>query len=112
MAKLTTAAPARKRAHRFAGILWGAVSFGTLAGYAATKAGWAMAIPLCHLGASFQSRCRDRQDSPPPRFAAAKPRAAKAMFNWNDLVFFLELARHGRLMPAARRLKVDYTTVS
>jgi DNA-binding transcriptional LysR family regulator len=34
------------------------------------------------------------------------------MFNWNDLVFFLELARHGRLMPAARRLKVDYTTVS
>ena len=34
------------------------------------------------------------------------------MFNWNDLVFFLELARQGRLMPAARRLKVDYTTVS
>ena len=35
-----------------------------------------------------------------------------AMFNWNDLVFFLELARQGRLMPAARRLKVDHTTVS
>lgn len=34
------------------------------------------------------------------------------MFNWNDLVFFLELSRHGRLMPAAKRLKVDYTTVS
>jgi DNA-binding transcriptional LysR family regulator len=34
------------------------------------------------------------------------------MFNWNDLVFFLELARQGRLMPAARRLKVDHTTVS
>ncbi len=34
------------------------------------------------------------------------------MFNWNDLVFFLELARKGRLMPAARRLKVDHTTVS
>jgi DNA-binding transcriptional LysR family regulator len=34
------------------------------------------------------------------------------MFNWNDLTFFLELARHGRLMPAARRLKVDHTTVS
>jgi DNA-binding transcriptional LysR family regulator len=33
-------------------------------------------------------------------------------FNWNDLVFFLELARQGRLMPAARRLKVDHTTVS
>lgn len=34
------------------------------------------------------------------------------MFNWNDLVFFLELSRRGRLMPAARRLSVDYTTVS
>jgi DNA-binding transcriptional LysR family regulator len=34
------------------------------------------------------------------------------MFNWNDLVFFLELARQARLMPAARRLKVDHTTVS
>ena len=34
------------------------------------------------------------------------------MFNWNDLVFFLELARQERLMPAARRLKVDHTTVS
>lgn len=34
------------------------------------------------------------------------------MFSWSDLVFFLELARQGRLMPAARRLKVDHTTVS
>lgn len=34
------------------------------------------------------------------------------MFNWNDLVFFLELARQERLMPAARRLNVDHTTVS
>ncbi|AWN40774.1 LysR family transcriptional regulator [Methylobacterium durans] len=34
------------------------------------------------------------------------------MFDWNDLTYFLELARHGRLMPAARRLKVDNTTVS
>ena len=34
------------------------------------------------------------------------------MFDWNDLTFFIELARHGRLMPAARRLKVDHTTVS
>jgi DNA-binding transcriptional LysR family regulator len=34
------------------------------------------------------------------------------MFNWNDLVYFLELARQARLMPAARRLKVDHTTVS
>lgn len=34
------------------------------------------------------------------------------MFNWNDLVFFLELARQNRLMPTARRLRVDHTTVS
>jgi DNA-binding transcriptional LysR family regulator len=34
------------------------------------------------------------------------------VFNWNDLIFFLELARQSRLMPAARRLKVDHTTVS
>jgi DNA-binding transcriptional LysR family regulator len=34
------------------------------------------------------------------------------VFNWNDLVFFLELARQSRLSPAARRLRVDHTTVS
>lgn len=34
------------------------------------------------------------------------------LFNWNDLVFFLELARQSRLAPAARRLRVDHTTVS
>ncbi len=34
------------------------------------------------------------------------------MFDWNDLTFFLELARQGRLVPAARRLRVDHTTVS
>jgi DNA-binding transcriptional LysR family regulator len=34
------------------------------------------------------------------------------VFNWNDLTYFLELARQSRLMPAARRLRVDHTTVS
>jgi len=34
------------------------------------------------------------------------------VFDWNDLSFFLELARQGRLAPAGRRLKVDHTTVS
>lgn len=34
------------------------------------------------------------------------------MFNWNDLIFFLELARQTRLAPTARRLRVDHTTVS
>lgn len=34
------------------------------------------------------------------------------MFDWNDLTYFLELARRGRLMPAAKRLRVDHTTIS
>jgi DNA-binding transcriptional LysR family regulator len=33
-------------------------------------------------------------------------------FDWSDLVFFLELARQGRLAPAAKRLRADHTTVS
>jgi DNA-binding transcriptional LysR family regulator len=33
-------------------------------------------------------------------------------FDWGDLEFFLELARQGRLVPAARRLRADHTTVS
>ena len=32
--------------------------------------------------------------------------------DWSTLPFFLELARQGRLAPAARRLRVDHTTVS
>ncbi|MFC7047766.1 LysR family transcriptional regulator [Emcibacter nanhaiensis] len=34
------------------------------------------------------------------------------MYNWNDLKFFLELSRRGKLVEAARRLHVDHTTVS
>lgn len=34
------------------------------------------------------------------------------MFDWNDLRFFLEVSRRGRLAPAAQRLHVDHTTVS
>lgn len=33
-------------------------------------------------------------------------------FDWSDLVFFLELARQGRLVPAAKKLRADHTTVS
>lgn len=33
------------------------------------------------------------------------------MFDWNDLRYFLELARQGRLAPAAKRLQVDQSTV-
>ena len=35
-----------------------------------------------------------------------------AVFDWNDLSYFLELARQGRLASAGRHLKVDHTTVS
>ncbi|GGG39676.1 transcriptional regulator [Caldovatus sediminis] len=34
------------------------------------------------------------------------------MFDWDDLKFFLEVARQGRLGPAARQLRVDIATVS
>lgn len=33
------------------------------------------------------------------------------MFNWNDLLYFLEVARQGKIAPAARRLHVDQSTV-
>lgn len=33
------------------------------------------------------------------------------MFDWNDLRYFLAVARHGRLVDAARRIGVDHTTV-
>lgn len=34
------------------------------------------------------------------------------MYNWNDLRFFLELSRQGKLVRAASRLHVDHTTVA
>lgn len=34
------------------------------------------------------------------------------MFDWNDLRYFLELARRGKLSAAAMRLGVDHTTVA
>jgi len=34
------------------------------------------------------------------------------MFDWNDIRFFLELTRKGRLTEVAKSLKVDHTTVS
>lgn len=34
-----------------------------------------------------------------------------AHYNWHDILFFLELSRHGQLVDAAKQLKVDYTTV-
>ncbi|UOM35730.1 LysR family transcriptional regulator [Acuticoccus sp. I52.16.1] len=37
--------------------------------------------------------------------------ATGAMFNWNDLVYFLELARHRQLNAASKHLRTDATTV-
>lgn len=37
---------------------------------------------------------------------------AHSNLNWNDLRFFLALQRDGRLITAARRLRVDHTTVA
>ena len=34
------------------------------------------------------------------------------MYDWNDLKYFLELTRQGKLVRAAARLQVDHTTVS
>lgn len=34
------------------------------------------------------------------------------MYDWNDLRYFLELSRQGKLVGAASRLQVDHTTVS
>lgn len=34
------------------------------------------------------------------------------MFDWNDIRFFLELSRRGRLTDVAKALRVDHTTVS
>jgi Transcriptional regulator len=34
------------------------------------------------------------------------------MFGWDDLRYFLEVSRRGRLVGAAQRLGVDHTTVS
>ena len=34
------------------------------------------------------------------------------MYDWNDLKYFLELSRRGKLVTAAQRLHVDHTTVS
>lgn len=44
---------------------------------------------------------------PSPEERQGKP----FLFNWQDIVYFLELVRQGQLVGAARQLKVDQTTV-
>jgi DNA-binding transcriptional LysR family regulator len=43
--------------------------------------------------------------------AVAKPQR-KLRYDWNDVVYFLEVARQRNLVRAAEKLKVDHTTVS
>ena len=43
---------------------------------------------------------------------AERKRWITGMYDWNDLRFFLELSRQGKLVRAATRLQVDHTTVS
>lgn len=50
-----------------------------------------------------QPLCKYEQHSPPLGYA---------MFDWNDLRFFLELQRSGRLLTAAKRLNTTHTTVA
>src|SRR6185295_12498279 len=70
----------------------------------------------------FHSRLRGsirwRQPSPAPAAAsgAESPRAAAGlrpptMFDWNDLKYFVAVARHGSTLAAARALQVDQSTV-
>ena len=50
-----------------------------------------------------------RQTSPTSSTRSGEPRLR---YDWDDIAFFLELVRHGQLVGAAKRLKVDHTTVS
>lgn len=50
----------------------------------------------------------DKKSTPPSWDGFEAP----LRYDWQDIVFFLELVRHGQLVGAAKRLKVDHTTVS
>ena len=43
---------------------------------------------------------------------AAAPTYLTSAFNWDDMQYFLELARRGRLAVVARHFGVEHTTVS
>ena len=44
--------------------------------------------------------------------AAVAKAAGKLRYNWDDIIFFLEVARARNLVRAGQKLKVDHTTVS
>jgi DNA-binding transcriptional LysR family regulator len=56
----------------------------------------------------------ERQDFAQPlcKYEQHTPPLGHAMFDWNDLRFFLELQRSGRLLTAAKRLNTTHTTVA
>src|SRR3546814_10744097 len=58
------------------------------------------ALPISAPRASAEALCEDAH------------RAYRSGVNWDDLRYFLELARTGKLTAAARRLSVEHTTVS
>jgi DNA-binding transcriptional LysR family regulator len=66
-------------------------------------------VTLCVI--AYRYRCLDIVGSA-GNTACFRLSVRSRVFDWNDLIYFLELARQSRLAPAARRLKVDHTTVS
>jgi DNA-binding transcriptional LysR family regulator len=48
-----------------------------------------------------------------PQIAKSETKAAREIrYNWDDIIFFLEVVRARNLVRAGQRLKVDHTTVS
>src|ERR1700712_2727487 len=66
-----------------------------------------LALQICHdnrqICAAPLQKCRS---------AAACKTETRAHMDWDNLRYFLGLARSGTLMSAARRLEVDHTTVA
>jgi hypothetical protein len=46
------------------------------------------------------------------RNAAVAKAPSKLRYNWDDIIYFLEVARARNLERAGQKLKVDHTTVS
>jgi DNA-binding transcriptional LysR family regulator len=64
-------------------------------------------LPDREAGAGATARRRPRRNLK----GVAKPQR-KLRYDWNDVVYFLEVARQRNLVRAAEKLKVDHTTVS
>jgi DNA-binding transcriptional LysR family regulator len=60
----------------------------------------------------FEYRCANIQEEQKNRIIMQKDLTSLSALNWDDLKFFLEVARTRKASSAAKRLAVDYTTVS